>query len=114
MGRVLRPKQYFWYYPGYGLYLAVKPSDPGLGLSLSEKESDIPWLLGNRFLQGYHALFDYQAKRMALYPKVYVGNKLLSVPLEDSNLQQKILGDTNIDTSNEQQKFRMWVLPKKT
>jgi len=51
---------------------------------------------------------------MALYPKVYLGNKLLSVPLEDSNLQQKILGDTNIDTSNEQQKFRMWVLPKKT
>lgn len=30
------PKQYFWYYPGFGLYLAVKQSDPGLGQSLSE------------------------------------------------------------------------------
>ena len=51
---------------------------------------------------------------MALHPKVYVGNKLLSVPLEDSNLKQKVIEDSNIDTSNEQKKFRMWVLPKTT
>ena len=67
------PKQYFWWYPGYGLYLSVKPS-----------EDDTQWLLGNRFLQSFHQVYDYENMRMALSPKG-------SEPVTDHNVEPKIM-----------------------
>lgn len=90
------PKQYFWFYPGHGLYLAVKPRESEISLAMILQLENINadpvnfWLMGNRFLQNFHQIYDYEHRRVALVLKQFDegSDKLTTVPINDENVEK--------------------------
>jgi hypothetical protein len=96
MGAILEfsAKQYFWNYGKNGLYLSVKPKTESVELMQKIDEvdgghSDFEWLMGNRFLQSYHQVYDYKYRRVGMAIKRFDKNKkgqLISEPEQDQNV----------------------------
>lgn len=66
--------------------------------SLAEGATDVSWLLGNRFLQSYHQVYDYTAMRVTLNLKELDKNGLhQSVDVSDENIRKHMFNQTFLD-----------------